>query len=565
MLDFLGALGQNEWVVKTIAPVFLLGFLIFVHESGHFLFAKMFGVGVEKFSFGFGPRIFGFTHNGTEYRLSWIPLGGYVKMVGDDPFEEAPTDWQYETFLHKPVWQRLLIALAGPLFNLLLPIVLFAGLYMAGSPKPTTWIGLVLPDSPAEVAGLQTGDRVIAVGETRVATFDELRNAIANVAPGGRASLSIERDGVERKVSVQLRMDETVNQWGEPVRQNMLGVAPTGAQSLLGVLKVDGSPANDAGLRTGDRVRAVDGESVKWWYQVERHLAAATGPVSLEIERADEHLMVSLEAGEFQVDRGAIQQGPLTSRQLQKAFSTAPFGIFPFELFVEEVMDGKPASVAGLSPGDMLFAINGTPVTRWLDVKRLIESPAEELKVIQLLRGGNLLELSMQPEVVSRRIPIGGETKEGQIGIRQGEVFAMDQMTVRYSPWDALVRGTLETAGVTYASARILMRIVTGDIPLTESLGGPIAIVTVAAQSAWRSVYQYVRVMALISVSLGIMNLLPIPLLDGGQILFFTLEWVRGRPVSMRFREVSQQVGLILLFILMAFAVANDVRNSFLR
>ena len=584
MLDILKALGENEMVVKVVAPIFLLGFLIFVHESGHFLFAKLFGVGVEKFSFGFGPRIFGFTRNGTEYRLSWIPLGGYVKMVGDDPFDDLSTEDRDDSFLQKPVWQRLLVVFAGPLFNLLLPIVLFAGIYLVGSPEPISRVGVILPGSAADAAGLQDGDRVVAVGDRQVQFYDDLQDALLELPLGATTPLTVSRDGQTRTVPVTLQVEPGVNRWGQSTDQNVLGIDPNSARPVVGVPA--GSSAAAAGLKSGDLLVSIDGKPIDWWYQVEEvltRISGATGvvsepdgqegrPVSLKVtvRRGEETLEVQVPPGPLDyltVMAGKIDPGATVPPvgKLFEAYPGARYGFLPQELFIREVVPGKPAERAGLLAGDLIVAINGQVVEQWLDIKRLIEAPADQVKNILVLREGGLRFFAVQPDVVTIRDAFGRAHQEGRISIMPAAMYATEKETLRLGAIEAVGRGTLETASIIYMSAKLLGQVMTGDIPLTESLGGPIAIVTVAARSAWVSIFEYVRMMVLISVSLGLINLLPIPLLDGGHILFFTLELVRGRPVSMRFREVSQQVGLIILFILMAFAMANDVRMTLLR
>lgn len=558
----------NELLVKSSAAIFLLGFLIFIHELGHFLFAKGFGVGVEKFSFGFGPRIFGFTWKGTEYRLSWIPLGGYVKMEGDDPFDESPPV-SSTSLMQKAPWKRLLIAFAGPLFNLVLPMFLFAGVYLAGAPEPTAWVGLVSEDSAAARAGIQVGDRLLKVGDRPVRYFTDVRAALEALPPDASTAVEIERNGATLKVPITLKAELLPNEWGEPVLQNVLGVSPTGARPLVGVDAASTSPAYSAGVRSGDRVVAVDGAPVLWGYQLFDRLKAVTGPsVSLTLQREGKELRIDVPRLSYSLPMEALGDQPATQVELealQALHPGAPFGLFPYELFIKEAIAGRPAFKAGLMAGDMLYSVNGRTIQKWLDLKKSIEAPADELKEIVILRQGVLKRFQVQPNVVSVPQPDGSSKQEGQIGIRPPEVYERDEVALQLGLIEALARGARETVGITVAGVKILARVVTGDIPLTESLGGPISIVTIAAQSAWVSIFQYVRVMALLSVNLGLINLLPIPLLDGGHILFHFLELVRGRPVSMRFRELSQQVGLILLFLLMAFALANDVRMNLLR
>lgn len=571
MNDVISALASNAMVVKPLAAVFLLCSLVVIHELGHFLFAKLFGVGVEKFSVGFGPRIVSVQFRGTEYRLSWIPLGGYVRMVGEDPFETPQPEFDESSFLQKAPWKRLLISFGGPLFNLVLPVFLFAGLYLAGAPEPTTWVGMVQDDSPAATAGIQIGDRVVAIGDTPIRYFSELQDALSALALGARTPVTIERsmpDGTSSRqtLDVTLKIHKTYNEWGESIQQNLLGVRPTGARPLLGVVESPLFPAYAAGLQSGDKVLKVNGKAIEWSYQLGQLLAdPSLQSLTLEVERDKKPLTVTLTAMQYALPVAQNSEGgePITMETLRQRHPGAAFGLFPYEIFIKEALPGRPAAKAGLQGGDMLVSVNGKPIVRWLDLKKQIESPVEELKQIQVLRKGELRTIPVQPDVVTRPVAPGETVKEGQIGIRPPEVFQLDEAPLRLGVMEAVVKGVRETMLITEAGLRMLARILTGDIPLSESLGGPISMATIAGESAWISIYQYFRVMALLSMNLGMINLLPIPLLDGGHILFFLLEMLRGRPVSLRLREVAQQLGLLFLLMLMVFALANDVRMNF--
>ncbi len=569
MLDFLTAVAENKTVVRIVAPIVLLGILIFVHEFGHFLFAKLFGVGVEKFSFGFGPRIVGVQWRGTEYRLSWIPLGGYVKMAGDDPFEEPGTVPVENALQQKPAWQRFLIFTAGPVFNLLLPVLLFAGVYMAGPPEPVAWVGRFDVESPAREAGLQLGDRIVAVDGTRVRFFEDLQNAVVALPRDAAPVLEVERDGTRVQVTVPLHRVSRGGETDEAHPPNALGILPYATVSTVGIQESPDSPAYEAGLRSGDRIVAIDGSPVSWWFEVDARLRKVRGrPVVLDVERDGTKQRFTLSPRDYVLVPGGSSPGstePLPVAELGDTYPGAPYGLFPAEIFVDQVIDGRPASRAGIEAGDMVLEIDGRVVRQWTDIQDRVESGGDQPRKMVLLRRGRLVPVVVTPEVVTLQGPGGQPMTRHQIGIVSAGRYEATRETLRLGPVAAVTRGAVETFRICVESVRILGHIILGDVPLSESLGGPISIVTVAAKSAAVSIFSYLRVMALISVSLGLINLLPIPLLDGGHIAFLFLEFVRGRPVSMRFREVSQQIGMIILFILMAFALANDVRINYFR
>lgn len=565
-MDLISALLGSKAVVGTVAAIGLLGVLIVIHEFGHFLFAKIFGVGVERFSVGFGPRIFSVTYKGTEYRLAWFPLGGYVRMVGDDPFEEQPTTPNGDSLMQKAAWKRLLIAFAGPLFNLLLPIALFSGLYLAGAPEPTTLVGIVSDDSAAARAGIREGDKLLAVNGKEVTYFSELSDRLSQVEPGGTVPITVQRGQERLELPVTLKVDTVYNEWGEPMQRNVLGVSPTAARPIIGVDASPSSPAYQAGLRSGDRVVKLNGQPVAWQFELRTLLQNPDlQTLELEVLRGKEPLKFSVSRRMDPIPVEGAAETSMSMELLALQQPGAPWGLFAQELFIKEAVVGRPAAKAGLRAGDMLVSVNGRPIARWPDLKKSIEAPLGEKKQLQVLREGKIRVFEMVPETVTIRLPAGQSRQEGQIGIRPAESYERDEAPLQLSVAEALGRGVKETVAITLAGGRILWRVVTGEIPLADSLGGPISMVTLAAESAWISIFQYVRMMALLSVNLALVNLLPIPLLDGGHILFHLLEMLRGRPVSMRFREIAQQVGLIFLFMLMAFALANDVRMNWLR
>ncbi len=568
MLDMLSSLVAHKAIARILGPVLLLGVLIFVHEFGHFLFAKLFGVGVEKFSFGFGPRIVGFTWRGTEYRISWIPLGGYVKMVGDDPFEEQPEHPPENGLQQRPAWQRFLIFVGGPVFNLLLPILLFAGLYMMGPPERLAWVGRFTPNSPAQEAGLQPGDRIVKVGDTPVRFFEELQKAIAAIPPGETAVMVVERDGKRFQVAVPVKKASQGETDDAGEQESTIGIVPLATVADVGVQ--EGTPAADAGLESRTNIKAVDRQPVTWWFEVDRRLREARGrPVQLEVERDGERRTLTLSPREshrfMPAPTFADVLEPVSARDLVDALPGAPYGLFPAEIFVDRVVPDRPAGRAGIQAGDMILKINGQVIREWTDIQKQVEAAETRTMRVIVLRHGQLVPISVAPEAVTVRGPGGRPRTTYQIGIVSAGLYKAAEATLKLGPLPALARGTRETFRICSESLQILLHILLGDVPLSESLGGPISIVTVASRSAAMSIFHYLRVMALISVSLGLINLFPIPLLDGGHIMFLFLEFVRGKPVSMRFREISQQIGLIILFLLMAFALANDVRINYFR
>lgn len=346
---------------SIVSFVIVLGVLIFVHELGHFLVARLFGVGVERFSLGFGPRLLGRTVGMTDYRLSAVPLGGYVKMVGEEPDGELAS-WQIPySFTHKHVFQRFLIVAAGPAFNILLAVVIFFGVFLVNGVfelKPS--IGKVREGAPAEVGGLRAGDEVVAIDGKPVRTWEDMARLISQ-SRGAPLRFTVRREGLQVSATVQPREDTTRNIFGEETRRYLIGVTSA------------------------------------------------------------------------------------------------------------------------------------------------------------------------------------------------GETF-----TRRLNPFQAAGQALVQTYRITELTVLSVAKIIQGSIS-AKTLGGPIMIAEMAGQQAREGAVNLLFFIALISINLAILNFLPIPVLDGGHLLFFFIEMIRGRPVSLRVREIAQQAGMFLLLMLMILVFYNDI------
>jgi regulator of sigma E protease len=449
--------GALDYVVSALVA---LGALIFIHELGHFLVAKAMGVGVERFSLGFGPRIFSFRRGETEYCISIVPLGGYVKMTGEEAHgedaihpatEEPPVD-PAKSFATKPLWARALIVFAGPGMNFVLAAVIFSVVFAAvGVPVLEPTIGRVTPDSPAAQGGLRPRDQVVAIDGKPVEHWGEIEEAVTR-ANGRPLTLTIERDGVRQDVTVTPRKVPVRTPFNEPAEAWSIGARP--------------------------------------------YLPPVVG----------------------------------------------------------EVRPGMPAAEAGLQPRDRIVALNGQPIETWDELAEMISTRADETLTLRIERGGSGMDVTVTPRVEVERDALGNETKVGRIGI----ATATSQSFKRSDPLTALARGVARTWDVTAITVVSIWKLITGTIP-ASNIGGPLQISMVAGQQAQQGLVSYAFFVALISVNLAILNLLPVPMLDGGHLLFFAIEGVLGRPLSLRKREIAQQIGLALLLLLMVFALFNDL------
>jgi len=450
-----------EIAYKIAAFLVTLGVLVIIHELGHYWIARWCGVKVLRFSVGFGRIVWSrkVGPDATEWALSAVPLGGYVKMADEREGDVAARDLP-RAFNRQSVGKRIAIVAAGPIANLLLAVLLFAATFMAGIPGQQALLSAPPSDSAAARAGLRAGDLVVAVDEDPVRSWQDLRWRL--VRAQGRDSVSV----------AVARPDAR----GEPVVHVL----------SLAALKPADWEANPLALLG---------------------LKSDLGP-------------------------------PL----------------------VDQVIAGKPADRAGIKAGDRIVAIDNEPVRSPSDVATLTNAkPGGEL-VFRIAREGAEIDAPLVAEAVEQ----GGRTV-GIAGIRLRVDPATAEsraVTVRYGPVEALVEGARKTWELSAFTLRMLGRVVTGDASV-KNISGPLTMADFAGQSAQQGLLVFVGYLALISISLGVLNLLPVPLLDGGHLLYYFAELIKGSPVSDRAFEVGQRIGMAVLAMLMALALFNDVSRLF--
>jgi regulator of sigma E protease len=535
----------------------MLGVLVVVHEFGHFLFAKLFGVGAPVFSVGIGPRLFGFVYKGTDYRVSAFPIGGYVQMAGSDPFGEGGEEDdcpKEENFMLKPIWQRLIIMAAGPVFNLILPVVVFTAILMLGQPQPASVVGSVLVDSAAEHAGFVDGDVITAVDGEPILIWVDFIDSLAG-DPADTAIVSLTRDG--EPVDILLPRFETAPD--KHVNITGFGLTYFGLTSRIGVVAPD-SPVGLSGMIVGDAIVAVDGVSVASYSGLKDALNNAGESVSLDVLRLEDGAVVEKA---MVMDR-APYVWPISGDPFVNEW-----GIMPSFSVVGSVKSDSAAERAGILAGDRIFAVNGQFVRSWSDLIGLVglslpegaESPIA--LSVEVIRDGVLLTKSLTPDMV-REVVIGIAMHRPIIGITQyPDSYTTDGPTERkyYSFSAAASRGYAETAALFSHTLTVLGDMIVGKTKPTETLGGPVAIFQMAGMAAEQGPFRYAQLVGMISISLGIINLLPIPVFDGGHILFYLLELVRGRPLSLAVRERIQMVGVLAIMSLFLFVTISDINK----
>ncbi len=550
-----------QGLVSGIGPFFiLLGMLIFVHEMGHFLVAKFFGVRVEVFSLGFGKRLFSFKRGDTVYCLSLIPLGGYVKMFGDDPSADIPAHEKQYAFLHKPVMQRIWIVLAGPLMNLFFAIALFTAIGGLGVEMSGPFVGDVPEDSKAFDAGFRPGDKVLSIGGKPTPTWMSM-NAQLEKAGGRAVEVVLERRGepqpLKFDVSVSFGENENIFSSERQVGQ-IQGLTHESRSTLVGV-KSPGTPAAKSGLQTLDLITSINGVKVNYWRELQPVLlnALATGSDSVEMEVRD--LQASTEKEITRKVKVEVPKGWDEKTNLAEWL-----GLEAAELYIFQIKKDSPAAKAGIEVRDRVIRINNQDVHAWVDVLNKVKSydPSNEGMEFTVLRNGEEKTFKIQPEMTELMTTKGQEEKRFTIGIVSGFLPAGPETVFHrvHGPINLLKHGLSETAKWTEFVAMSVVRLIQGDVS-AKNIGGVITIGRVASHSFAAGVSTFLHTMAIISINLFLLNLLPIPILDGGHLVFYTYEGLRGTPLSMRKMELAQQIGLMLLMFLMVFAFYNDITN----
>jgi len=432
------------------AMVLVIGVMILVHEWGHFVVARLFQVRVDIFSIGFGPRLTGWRRGPTDYRISALPIGGYVKMAGDTPEEErsgAPDE-----FLSKPRWQRVLIILAGPTMNIVsAAVIYFLLLYGYGIPQPAFLnqppvLAGVLKDSPAAKAGLQAGDRFVEVNHVATSTWQDVAKALDTNPPKDHVDLQYERGGQRFSVVTT----------GNPAKLDALSPA-----SLLGYPK---------------------------------------DPIELDT-----------------------------------------------------IVPGRPADRAGLKVDDRIDAVNGSPILSLDQFLEAVRNSSGNILQITVTRNGRSLTIPVQP----RQDLEGGADKTWRIGVLP---ISADIHYRRLSLLTSLSLAGEQTVGITGQVFAIVGQLVSGRASIRE-VAGPVGIMRLSGEAAKRGLYKLGFLTAVISLNLAVLNLLPIPILDGGHIFLLCLEGIRRRDFSQVFRERFLQVGMVFILLLIAIVMYNDIRN----
>lgn len=511
--------------------VLFLGPLVFFHELGHFLFAKYFGVRVETFSIGFGPKLFKFKRGDTTYAVSAIPLGGYVKMFGDNILEKdkLPEEERKFAFTHKTKWQRFWIVFGGPLANFLLAFAIFFALSVGGEKVPEPRIGSVASTSTLYESGFRTGDLLVEINDTKI-------NSLTDFAASGEDQVKrvlVKRGSETKTFFIAMGTEEFLKQ---------ISKSPSIFRSPY----------------------VVDNEG-KFWA-----LTNTAGKVNEQQPLYDFYLSngpIFLVQTEFNKDQEPTFLNENSKRLDVEAKDEKTFfealssnGYYPIDLRVKSIVTQSPAEKAGILARDIIISVDGKSLKSFEELRAKIQTLKEEEAVnIGVLREGKVVDVSLVPD--SKKVD--KETIK-TIGVYSGGIHIAPKLvqTAGKGFFPSIAIGLQKTWDTIVSTLVGFKKLIFGDVSL-KTVGGPIAIAKVASDSFNVSISYFLKIMALISVNLGIINLFPIPVLDGGHIVFIIVELIKGAPVGRKAVERSLQFGVTFLFLLIAFAIVNDLSRFF--
>jgi regulator of sigma E protease len=436
-------------VYLVVGVVLVLGVMVLIHEWGHFIVARMCGVRVDVFSIGFGPRLFGWKKGPTDYRVSALPLGGYVRLAGQDLSEvdagDKPPTGAPDELMSQARWKRALISFAGPLVNLIFPIFLLTGLFaIAGVPYPAYLNAPVRvtglpPSSSGATSPLKIGDTILSINGVATPNWEQALLALKNVVPSSNVKMEVEDDGARQAIQVPVKNASDPSQ--------ILGYAP---------------------------IRPI----------------------------------------------------------------------------IDQVAPGTPADRAGLREGDVITAVNGKPIQYWEQFMEATQSSNGQPMTLQVIRNGKSVQLTVTPK---RGAADNGENVF-QIGVAR-----RDEIAYKHVAFSESVKfAGSETADTIGQTVDVVGKLFSGRVSIKQ-LQGPVGISHMASQAVRRGPLDVISLMVLISINLGILNLLPIPILDGGNILLLAIEGVMRRDLSLSFKERFVQVGLVFLLVIFAIVMYNDI------
>ena len=581
---------------SVVVILFTLGILVLIHELGHYLVGVFFKMGVVSFSIGFGPKLLSWYHRSTEFRLGLIPLGGYVQFAGATPHEQVPAAFVGKELYQRPVWQRSLMVLAGPIANLLLAGGVFAVIAFKGVPEPPAIIGVVEPGSRAAAAGIEVGDTILQMGERTINSWSDL---VAAAQAYATEPITVDVSRGDEIYVLNLDGGEADGKLGviSGFLTSLVYVAPDSYMSQFGL-----PPAVRLhGIELSLSPLPATPHPISRWHEIMQYLARHL-TTDLSVPQYL-HLQYEAPSSTFLADLSSSAQEPSPSGTPQLTLATVSVALTPSQLQqAQQIQPSAPRAQAlsqqiGMLSGELMVVGSALRLSQFVSADTVQEYMAKgQLQVgdyIQAVQGESVAHLydwyeqmnaynelkSIEVTVIRNgephsqlieQIPRRYQTPEGpaihyMFPYQVGEPLIAPPMVIRRASGvlASLSTGFQEAVGYSYEIMQSLIGMVVGAVPV-KSLGGPILIAQVARESAAQGLITYLTMLALISLNLFLINLIPIPVLDGGQLVLLGIEGCRGRRLSRAFVEKYQAIGFVLILSLIILATYNDVSRYWL-
>lgn len=590
-----------EFLVHSFSSLFnmvvpflvLLGVLIFIHELGHLIAAKYVGVRVETFSLGFGKKILSYKYGDTVYCLSLFPLGGYVKMFGDDPSSDIPESEKKYSFLHKSILSRVVVVLAGPVMNLVLGAFIFFLLAVFGEFLPSPVLGDIHLNTDAYQAGFRSGDRIQKINQIETKTWVQVQNFVKKNKEKP-LTFTVQRQGEKGEIkSIQATpisaRNTDISSFKKTVGK-IKGLSPFSALPVVGLTPSKTSLAFQAGFRNFDRVISINGKEIRYLRELKNTLQALSSASTLTFKvrneippslkeifhpssshppasSSDHHHVIDPKMGEKE---RTIVIHLREKAHLEQGVSFDTLGLKSMDLVLSSVVKDSPAEKAGLKAGDVILAVNNQPLHRWFELSDAIQKYDPETKTplsIRVLRGQEEQSYSVIPKyqnTLQKEATYAAQEKKYVLGVTHIDmrILAPPSWVKEKNLFKAGVYGWQQAFNTSLAIAAHIVALIQNKIS-PRNVAGVITIGRYANRYFEAGLAAFLKLMALFSINLFLINLLPIPVLDGGHILLFTIEAVKGSPLSLKKMELIQQIGFSLLLLLMALTLFNDILNLF--
>lgn len=577
-----------EALTSILYFLIVLGFVVVFHEWGHFIVAKLCGAKVKTFAVGMGHKLFGYKWHDTDYIICALPIGGYVNIEGMSPEDETTgAPWEY---LELAPWKRILIVVAGPVMNFVLAFLIYFFIFsiFGQTYTGTRTIGDVPVGSWGWEMGLHEGDEITAINDHEVESWDDVV-AFQNDFQGGQLRLTVVRNG------------ETLSKFKEVPAYIFDAISaetteaiepPSDYEGIFVSSVLPNSAAEKFGITPGTIIQSVDGQTfetrMEWSeylaHQFEENEDGSYAPKDIQISM----LLPdgSSESRPLTPDlvypaEDAIPQHPISKIGLSydgeikpkeyfsQAYALNPLGISPkLAPVIGTVQDNSPADMAGVTSSSRIVEMNGEPVDNWVDVMGNVQDSvvlgedgqykAEPVKLTWLSPNNEMKSADITPSLIKSPIMTQKSLEQGKVYYIAQLGFNVQQDRIRYGVIGSIVEGYNATLLAMWRTYDVLSRLVTGGISY-KVMGGPIAIFNFSAEHGRWGIEMFFTFIAFFSVNLGMINLVPIPPLDGGHIVVYTCEWISRRKITMHTMENFGKVGIVLIIPLMLLMVFNDL------